>query len=240
LDATGAGGFEGLVATALAALTGLTFRLAQSGLQFGRDASTPRGRFAVAMEAKRYADPMTLEDLVGKAAVAAHHLRGDIDLWVLCVTSEVGEATLRGLEATLEDSGISLLALDWSERPLPRLAVLLAAKADAVIDWFRDHAPGVDAKQLKAALEAVVHHPGFAQEVARLVDDATGHLVGLGPLSEANRAWIGACFADRLLSRRSFGQFVTIADPERPAVARPSVEPALNVNQRGKRPPLEG
>jgi hypothetical protein len=38
---------------------------------------------------------------------------------------------------------------------------------------------------------------------------------------------MGACFADRLLSMRSFGQFVTIVDPERPAVARPSVEPAL-------------
>jgi hypothetical protein len=51
-----------------------------------------------------------------------------------CRRPRSGEATLRGLEATLEDSGISLLALDWSERPLPRLAVLLAAQADAVID----------------------------------------------------------------------------------------------------------
>lgn len=40
LPATGGSGFEGLIASCLAAFTGRTFRLAKSGLQFGLDAST--------------------------------------------------------------------------------------------------------------------------------------------------------------------------------------------------------
>ena len=52
LDPAGSKGFEGLIASALADITELTFRLAKSGSQFGKDASTPAGTFAIAMEAK--------------------------------------------------------------------------------------------------------------------------------------------------------------------------------------------
>ncbi len=52
--AAGPKGFEGLVAHALAELTGYTFRLARSGAQFGCDAATPKAPFSIAMEAKRY------------------------------------------------------------------------------------------------------------------------------------------------------------------------------------------
>jgi hypothetical protein len=40
---TGHDGFEGLVADTLAAMTGLVVRLAKSGSQFGRDASSAPG-----------------------------------------------------------------------------------------------------------------------------------------------------------------------------------------------------
>ncbi len=89
--ASGPDGFEGLVAGALAIETGLVFRLAKSGSQFGRDASSSSSRFAVAMEAKRYETDLRLEDLAGKAFLAGHFLEGDIDLWVLGATSEVGD-----------------------------------------------------------------------------------------------------------------------------------------------------
>ena len=79
--AAGPNGFEGLVAQALAALSGYTFRLARSGAQFGRDAATPNASFAIAMEAKRYTDSVPLEALVGKASVAAFALANGIDVW---------------------------------------------------------------------------------------------------------------------------------------------------------------
>ena len=90
LPPAGASGFEGLVAATLAALTDLTFRLAKSGSQFGRDASTPNAPFAIAMEAKRYTDSVSLETLTGKAAVVGLALEHKCDLWVICATSEVG------------------------------------------------------------------------------------------------------------------------------------------------------
>src|SRR5689334_6361758 len=102
LPPSGAAGFEGLVAAALTELTGLLFRLAKSGSQFGRDASTSSGPFSIAMEAKRYATDLSLEDLAGKAVLAAHALEDDVDLWVLAATTEVAEGTVRGLKEILE------------------------------------------------------------------------------------------------------------------------------------------
>lgn len=75
----GPDGFEGLVPQALATLTGYTFRLARSGAQFGRDAATPNAPFAIAMEAKRYNDSVPLQELVGKAALAAFELAQGVD-----------------------------------------------------------------------------------------------------------------------------------------------------------------
>ena len=49
LQASGEAGFEGLVATLIASKTKLQLRLAKSGSQFGRDASSPRDVFAIAM-----------------------------------------------------------------------------------------------------------------------------------------------------------------------------------------------
>lgn len=89
--AAGPDGFEGLVADALASLTGLTIRLAKSGSQFGRDASSGPAPFAIAMEAKRYDSDLRLEDLSGKAFQAGHFLGAEIDLWVLGTTTEVGD-----------------------------------------------------------------------------------------------------------------------------------------------------
>jgi hypothetical protein len=66
LRATGENGFEGLVASVVAAKTGLQIRLAKSGLQLGRDASSPAGEFAVAVEAKLYTSNLRIQQLMGK------------------------------------------------------------------------------------------------------------------------------------------------------------------------------
>src|SRR5438034_3695732 len=58
--------------TLFRSISGLLFRLAKSGSQFGRDASTPSGPFSIAMEAKRYATGLSLEDLAGKARSEEH------------------------------------------------------------------------------------------------------------------------------------------------------------------------
>lgn len=124
LDPAGNKGFEGLIASALADITELTFRLAKSGFQFGKDATTPAGTFAIAMEAKRYDDKIGLDAVAGKALIAGNALAGKVDLWVLAATAEVGDTVETTLREILDKDGISLLTLDWSPRPLPRLAGL--------------------------------------------------------------------------------------------------------------------
>src|SRR6266567_7881503 len=55
LPATGPEGFEGLIRNLLEQWTGLTFRIAQTGSQFGKDGlSESQGPFFIAFETKRY------------------------------------------------------------------------------------------------------------------------------------------------------------------------------------------
>ena len=134
LPPSGDAGFEGLVASVVSSITGATIRLAKSGSQFGRDASSPRDVFAVAIEAKRYDAALRLDDLLGKAASASDALGADTDLWIVVATSEAGDDIFRKVTAVLDRSGMSALFLDWTPRPLQPLAVALAARPDATIN----------------------------------------------------------------------------------------------------------
>ncbi len=79
------------------------------------------------MEAKRYGESLRLEDVAGKIWIASHELASDIDFGRCVQPPRWGDAVLANLEQLLEERGISLLMLDWTAAPLPRLAVLLAA-----------------------------------------------------------------------------------------------------------------
>jgi hypothetical protein len=219
-----ADGFEGLVATALADLTGFTFRLAKSGSQFGRDASTPNSPFAIAMEAKRYQSKLRLEDLAGKAAVAAMALEGRMDLWILCATAEVGDDTAVKLQEILDQGGMSLLILDWSPHPDPRLGVLLAAAKTAVMDWFSNHEPSVNQAALSAQLDAIAARPNFEAVREALFADVAASWVGLDALRQSCTAWLQRRFSDAEASQLSFGQFITVSDKYAPAVARTEID----------------
>jgi hypothetical protein len=227
LQPSGPDGFEGLVATALAELTGLTFRLAKSGSQFGRDASTPRARFAIAMEAKRYGDSLRLEDVAGKIWIASNELAPDIDLWALCATSEMGDSVLAKLEQMLEERGISLLMLDWTAAPIPRLAVLLAAARTKIAQWCAARIPALAAAKVNVALAAIEADAAFASARDQLKGDASAAHAGLTALAEVNKRWCDTVFVDRAASRRAFGQYLTVSDPSRPAIPRPSLDAAL-------------
>lgn len=227
LNAAGDDGFEGLVATALANMSGLTIRLSKSGSQYGRDGKSQAGGFAIAMEAKRYQATVPLQELAGKASLAAFDLAGDIDVWVLGATVEVGEATEGRLRDILEKEGITLLPLDWTAHPLPRLAVLLAAVKSPVLRWFSDNVPSVPPANIEAHLDAISGAPAFASQLDILVADMSAATVGLDALREKNEAWLGLRLKDRARSQESFGQYILVSDTARPAIDRPVAEKAL-------------
>jgi hypothetical protein len=106
--------------SALSGLTGLTFRLARSGSQFGRDgASAPSDAFAIGFEAKHYKNDIGTDDLAGKSVSAGVCMGGKVDLWAVATTAEIGEQTVSALAPALEERGITWLSLDWTSDPLP-------------------------------------------------------------------------------------------------------------------------
>ena len=216
---TGDGGFEGLIASVLAAQSGLLIRLAKSGSQFGRDASSVFGDFAIAMEAKRYReDELRLELLAGKVFVAAHLL--EIDLWVVGTTSAVGDNTVDKLRSILEENGIAFLCLDWALYPMPPLAVALAAEIQVTLDWFARHNPAVDRSRLEEALLSVRGHATFSVEAARLREQLHGSTVGVDSLRHQSSNWLRSRLIDPFSSQQSFGQIILVAGANNPGVTR--------------------
>jgi hypothetical protein len=220
IKASGDSGFEGLIAEALAAFSGLTFRLAKSGSQFGRDASSPDAPFAIAIEAKRYDGDLRLENLAGKATIAAYALGGRMDVWALGATSEVGDDTLAKLTQVLEERGITLLALDWAARPLPPLAVLLATEKPMTLAWFQRHYPNIDSGEIGAHLDAIAADGSFESQVKILRNAVSGASVGMDALRRRAGEWLRKRLADRRMSQLDFGQYITVNDESSPAYLR--------------------
>ncbi|MHA3793050.1 DEAD/DEAH box helicase family protein [Sphingomonas sp. YL-JM2C] len=205
-----ADGFEGLVATALAAMTGQIIRLASSGLQFGRDMRTSGTGFTIAAECKRYGDDLKLEHLAGKATIAARHLGGHADLWLVCATSAIGDQTVAELSELLYEQGLWMVPLDWPATGFAPLAVLLAITPAETDTWFAAHRSG-DRAKASTAINALRADLGFAAAEADLRRQLDRTEAGLSALRNANADWLKARFSDWELSRRSFGQLIGLA-----------------------------
>lgn len=219
LPPAGEAGFEGLVATMIASITGLQVRLAKSGSQFGRDASSPTGPFAIAMEAKRYDSSLRLEDLIGKASLATSALGSDTDLWVLGATTEVGDDTVRKLSKFFEEHGMSLLMLDWSTRPIPPLAILLALRSQTTKSWFARFHPTLEQTDIQDSLGEILQHESFPVAQTSLMASLSSAEVGLGALRERNKTWLRERWSDSALSRQEFGQIITPLMPTKQVLA---------------------
>lgn len=222
--AEGPEGFEGLVTNALAELTGLTFRLARSGAQFGRDAATPRAPFSIAMEAKRYENSVPLQELAGKATLAAACLAEGIDLWALASTVEVSEPTQRELEEILEARGITLLTLDWTNTGLPPLGVLLAAVRSEVVTWATPKLDPGALGDLVAGLDDIAVSPDFDTRLATLKAQLSSGLLGRDAFRTKSREWCEANFASSRLAQRNFSQFLTPLEAPTFNAERPKVQ----------------
>lgn len=223
LPPVGDSGFEGLVANALSNFSGLTFRLAKSGSQFGRDATSTPAPFAIALEAKRYDDELRLEVLAGKAVVGGHVLEGKVDVWALGATVEVGEDVVVKLAEILERYSVTLLTLDWTNNPLPTLGVVLAANKISTLEWFKQHQPSADRNVLSRQLSAIQSKPSFSGQVTLLQQQVSAATVGLDALRRHCATWIRARLADPALATQTFGQDIAVAKAGNPAQSRPDL-----------------
>lgn len=143
-------------------------------------------------------------------AVASHELGGDIDVWALGASSEVGDDTLANLTEMLAKEGITLLALDWAAQPLPPLAVFLAAAKSATLQFFNQHVPKVSNSELSGLLDTITADSAFAQQAEKLKKELSEAHVGLDALRKKNERWLQDRFYGRGLSRQTFGQNINI------------------------------
>ena len=109
---------KGLVAVALTDITGVPFRLAGGGSQYGIDGKSAYDDDSVCFEAKRYDDRISRDEVLSKIAEVSIS-DSDTDLWVLGATSPVRSQLAEDLRKLGERSGIGTLILDWSNIDIP-------------------------------------------------------------------------------------------------------------------------
>ena len=116
LNPAGKDGFEGLLALALARITGNPMRLAASGFQFGVDGQGEDRLNPVCFEAKRYSSNLSREMVLSKIADLGRRKDEAETLWVLGATTEVRNQLVQDLHSDGAVYGIATLVLDWNDQ----------------------------------------------------------------------------------------------------------------------------
>ena len=208
LPATGDQGFEGLVAVALAGISGVPFRLASSGSQFGVDGKAASGEDAISFECKRYKkDTLDKKDVLVKVLELSISKDTSTELWVLAATCAVGTQLEGEIRECGEEYGIATFILDWSESSLPLLAVALAVAKTTVGPFLQEHLDDTTlSADAIAALDAIESNSEFPSHSERIHSDLHEPALGLALAKPANACWLTNIFTDRLEARRALGQ----------------------------------
>ena len=198
LRATGDNGFEGLIAKVLTDITGIPFRLAASGSQFGSDGSAVREEDGISFECKRYEGKIPKNEILSKIAELSQS-PASVDAWILCATTEVSAQMAAEVNRHGRQFGIGALVLDWAG-VLPRLAVAVALSTQATRDDF-----GADAS-VSAAVGAVRAATGFNACADELRQDLREPLIGTEIARRENAIWLTAAFSSREKATLAFGE----------------------------------
>ncbi|MDR9812122.1 hypothetical protein [Rhizobium hidalgonense] len=212
LDATGKNGFEGLVGEALFAITGMPFRLANSGYQRGVDGKAAF-EGAVAFEGKLYTNDLPRKDVLSKIPdLVRHNDYADL-VWVLGATCTVPSQLADDLRADGAKAGISVLILDWVPSDFPRLAVALAMGESKVDDFLKANLKSsLERDHVLAALAAIRTDAEFVRhaETVRRSLDASGMATAMA--ERANTDWFLETVSDKANARGELGQPLAPAD----------------------------
>jgi hypothetical protein len=225
LPPAGAAGFEGLLAVILTEISGVPFRLAASGSQFGLDGKATYESDGVCFEGKRYDGDIPRTEVLSKIAELSIRNKGDVDLWVLGATTEVRSQLADNVRELGERSGIATLVLDWSSTGLPPLAVALAMANTAVEQFLEQHVEEKDhVAKATAALKAVREDGGYAAHATRLRALLEEPTTGAGLAKQANIRWLTEVFSSRQQARRFLRQPLSPGDK---AAGNPAPRDAL-------------
>ncbi|MFD1331844.1 hypothetical protein ACFQ4O_07495 [Methylopila musalis] len=228
LNPSGPDGFEGLLGLILGGITGQSFRLAKSGTQRGRDGDSAFDLGATYFEGKRYKDGLTKNDIAPKLLDLANDDDGQVDLWILGATCEVGSQTVEDARKFAANEGFGIAVLDWLNIDLGSLLIAVVSAGQRSKDFISSGLTGTpEAGLIAPALAAIDHfeqHPDFAQRFDSL-SKALAEDVGLGHAKTNNQNWIDRLLKSKVEARAELGQPLAPLDPSGP-VARDRAERA--------------
>jgi hypothetical protein len=216
LKASGADGFEGLLRLALTNLTGIPFRLAASGLQGGMDGDAAMPSDPVYFEAKRYSGDIHRNEVLTKIADLSRKSNAADRLWVLGATTEISTQLAQAVQEDGDKNAISTLILDWTESPLPLLAIAVVAGGDNVTRFIIDNhyektgsiQIGEDA--LKFAFLSISRHPAFEILLQRLKSNLNISKLSFKRAVDQNAAWRERTFGCTRHAREQLGQGLAV------------------------------
>jgi len=207
LKAIGPTGFEGLMAAVLAEVTGVPFRLAGGGSQFGIDGKTAHINEAIGFECKRYSNDISRTDVMSKIADIAIQMNPSTDLWLLCATTAVSSQLTDDARTLASQHGVAISILDWTENGLPPLAAALASGRIAAEYHFKQNLEDKDIQRSAVeALGAIARSANFAASSSAILQELNAVSIGMRLALDANAKWHRAAFSNSKLARIRLGQ----------------------------------
>ena len=198
MPATGEKGFEGLIGAALREISGVPFRLARSGSQFGVDGKPAYEEDVICFEGKRYADRKHLRTEVLSKIAELSIKDLETDIWVLGASCQIGSQDADDARELGAKNGIVVLKLEWSEIDIPPLAVSLAMGGTRVQEFLKSNIS--DDEMLRksvAALEAIKDSQDFTTHADRIRAQCNDPAVGWALAQRANADWLSDAFSSR-------------------------------------------
>ncbi len=240
LPATGAHGFEGLIAATLTSICGQPFRLASSGSQRGRDGDSAFDDGATRFEAKRYDGAIPFESLATKLMELSADDHGHVDTWICGATTTISAQHVDRLSAFGQKQGIGVVVLDWNDSGLPPLALALAMAGEPVKAFLRTNLQSTtDADTCNNTLELVEGSSDFSSQALALRNSLCDANVSFAGAKTQNRRYLESVFSCRAKARLQFGQPLAPRDPQTIAfqpreALRAVIEPLLTGAPDGK------
>ncbi len=205
LRPSGKDGFEGVFADALSRISGVPFRLAKSGDQFGIDGAAAYAEDAICFECKRYKKEPRYEDVLVKIdQLSSRKDEADL-LWALACTASISTQLAAQLREKAERDGIEVLILDWTSDP-PPLAVVLVKAGPPVIDKIVSLSEGVAKNELEEIFVAIREQEGFEVQTDKILKRLNAPETATIRAVAKNREWFADRFRNTDKARLDLGQ----------------------------------
>lgn len=237
LKPASADGFEGLLRLALTKLTGISFRLASSGLQGGKDGEAAMSSDPVSFEAKLYAGKIDRKDVLVKIADLARKENAADRLWLLGATTEISTQLAEQVEEDGNKQAISTFVLDWTVAPLPLLAVAVVAAGDEAIDFIiANRDVKTDQRELRRdelseAFDSISDFPEFEGLLQHIKANLIVSKLAFRKAIDLNIEWREQTFGSKRHARERLGQGLSVlqdrACPQMRSKLRADISAAL-------------